>query len=435
MSTVTGARRRPGTAARLGVPPLRGHGRFITGNLIDSLGNGMLLPLGLLYFTDVRGLPAAQVGMAMTVGQAVALPVTFLAGRLMDRTGPRTVVVAANVLSAVGFTLFLFADRLWHVAVVHVVVQAGINMYFTAQRTLITYVTEPGERRAWFAFTGSLRNVGLAAGSAAAAGALVVFGKGSLWWLIAVDAATYLLAALCFATLRTTPPGSPATAVVSVVPVVPEPDGTPADERATRVDHTRRYLLLVAVNLPYVLAQAALSVLVALYTTRALGLPASAASVLFVVNTVIVSGCSTVITAHVAPKAPRRAVAAGYLVMAAGMGAFMLPAMPAPPALAVTAWGALVAAIALFSVAEILLGPALSELSVSLTPDAAGGFTQGLYQFSWALGMVAAPALFTLLLEAGPLLPWGAEAVACLIAAAAAPALRTPTRHRRRKSR
>ncbi|MER7734051.1 MFS transporter [Streptomyces erythrochromogenes] len=421
MSAVTGTRR--SAASRLGLPELRGHGRFVTGNLIDSVGNGMLLPLGLLYFTDVQGLPPAHVGMAMTVGQAVALPVTFLAGRLMDRLGPRPVVVAANIVSALGFTLFLFADRLWQVAAVHVLVQSGINMYFTAQRTLVLHVTEPGQERAWFAFTGSLRNIGLAAGAAAAAGALTVFGKGALWWLIAVDAATYLLAALCFATLATKPP---------------EPAGTPPGRQATRTEDTRRYLLLVAVNLPYVLAQAALSVLVALYTTRALGLPASAASLLFVVNTVLVSGCSTLVTAHLAPKAPRRAVAVGYLVMAAATGAFMLPALFSPSSsssLAVTAWVALVAAITLFSVAEILLGPALSELSVTLTPDAAGGFTQGLYQFSWAVGMVAAPALFTLLLQAGPLLPWGAEAVACLIAMAAAPALKSANRHRRKDPR
>ncbi|WP_433544488.1 MFS transporter (plasmid) [Streptomyces sp. CA-294286] len=417
MSVTTQARRRTRTADRLGVPALRGHGLFITGNLIDSVGNGMLLPLGLLYFTDVRGLPLGQVGVAMSAGQAIALPVTFLAGRLMDRVGPKQVVVWANILSAAGFALFLLAGELWHVAGVYLLVQAGINMYFTAQRTLITHVTEPEERRSWFAFTGSLRNIGLAAGSAAAAGALTVFGKGSLWWMIAVDAATYLLAAACFAALTTTPPV--------------RKDASPS-ALVTRADNSRRYLLLVAVNLPYVLAHAILAVLVALYTTRTLGLPASAASVLFVINTVIVSACSTAITAHVAPKVPRRAVAAGYLTMTLAMGAFALPALPR---LAFTAWAALVVAIALFSAAEILLGPALSELSVSLTPEAAGGFTQGLYQFSWAIGMVAAPALFALLLEAGPLLPWGVEAAACLIALFAAPALKAPNRHRRRKPR
>ncbi|MFB7976997.1 MFS transporter [Streptomyces vinaceus] len=418
MSAATGTRRPRTAAERLGLPPLRGHGLFITGNLIDSVGNGMLLPLGLLYFTDVQGLPLAQVGAAMTAGQALALPVTFLAGRLMDRVGPRRVVVWANILSAAGFALFLLAREPWHVAGVYVLVQAGINMYFTAQRTLITHVTQGDERRSWFAFTGSLRNIGLAAGSAAAAGALTVFGNGSLRWLIAVDAATYLLAAACFAALTTT---------------APQPDGAPPNALVTRADHTRRYLLLVAVNLPYVLAQAALAVLVAVYTTRALGLPASAASLLFVVNTVIVSACSTAVTAHLAPRAPRRAVAVGYLIMAVGMAAFALPALHG--ALAATAWAALVVAIALFSVAEILLGPALSELSVSLTPQAAGGFTQGLYQFSWAVGMVAAPALFTALLEAGPLLPWGVEAAACLLGVLAAPALRAPNRHRRRNPR
>ncbi|MER6253290.1 MFS transporter [Streptomyces sp. NPDC001584] len=423
MSAATGTRRPRTAADRLGLPGLRGHGLFITGNLIDSVGNGMLLPLGLLYFTDVQGLPLARVGAAMTVGQTLALPVTFLAGRLMDRVGPKRVVVWANVLSAAGFALFLLAREPSHVAAVYLLVQAGINMYFTAQRTLITHVTRADERRSWFAFTGSLRNIGLAAGSAAAAGALTVFGNGSLRWMIAADAATYLLAAACFAALTTTPP---------------EPDGTPQGALVTRADDTRRYLVLVAVNIPYVLAQAVLAVLVAAYTTRALGLPASAASLLFVVNTVIVSACSTVVTAHAAPKVPRRAVTAGYLIMAVGMWAFALPSLPAPPSppgAASAAWAALIVAIVLFSVAEILLGPALSELSVSLTPQAAGGVTQGLYQFSWAVGMVAAPALFTLLLEAGPLLPWAVEAAACLIAVLAAPALKAPNRHRRRNPR
>ncbi|MFM9368553.1 MFS transporter [Streptomyces sp. Da 82-17] len=399
---------------RSGVPRLRGHGLFVLGHLIDSVGNGMLLPLGLLYFTDVRGLPLAAVGVAMTVGQALALPVTFVAGRLMDRLGPKSLVVGANVLSAAGFLCFLPARELWQVSVAYLLVQAGINAYFTAQRTLTAHVTGDGERRAWFAFTGALRNVGLAVGAGVAGLALAVFGSGALTWMIAVDAGTYLLAAACFSTLTATPPP-------------PDPPPASRDERSA---HARRYLLLVAATVPYVLAQAALSVLVAVYVTRALELPAWSASLLFGVNTVIVSGFSTVVTARLAPAVPRRAVGAGHLLMAAAMAAFAVPALTGPgPAV----WAVLVAATVLFSVAEILLGPALSELSVSLTPRAASGFTQGLYQFAWALGMVAAPALFTSLLQAGPVVPWAAEAAACLLAFLAAPALRPSDRHRRRR--
>ncbi|MFE2875270.1 hypothetical protein ACFXG6_00425 [Streptomyces roseus] len=63
------------------------------------------------------------------------------------------------------------------------------------------------EDRSWFAFTASLRTIGLAAGSAAGAGALTVSGNGSLRWMIAVDAATHLLAAACLAAF--TPSSSP----------------------------------------------------------------------------------------------------------------------------------------------------------------------------------------------------------------------------------
>ncbi|CAM5561796.1 hypothetical protein STENM223S_00521 [Streptomyces tendae] len=43
--TAPAAARRSRTAHRLGPPRLRGQGLFVTGNLIDSVGNGMLLPL------------------------------------------------------------------------------------------------------------------------------------------------------------------------------------------------------------------------------------------------------------------------------------------------------------------------------------------------------------------------------------------------------
>ncbi|MYV97196.1 MFS transporter, partial [Streptomyces sp. SID3343] len=118
----------------LGLPSLRGHGRFLIGNLVDSLGNGMLLPLGLLYFTTARDLSVSAVGAAVTVGQLVALPVVFLAGRYLDRQGPRRLTVAANVVSAAGFLSFLVAHRPWAIAGAYVLVQSGVNAYYTAQR-------------------------------------------------------------------------------------------------------------------------------------------------------------------------------------------------------------------------------------------------------------------------------------------------------------
>ncbi|MFJ9344697.1 MFS transporter [Streptomyces sp. NPDC101733] len=421
----------------LGLPPTRGHGRFITGNLVDSLGNGMLLPLGLLYFTTARDLPVAAVGAAVTVGQLLALPVVFVAGRMMDVWGPRRLTVLANVVSAAGFLCFLGAHRPWAIAGAYLLVQSGINAYYTAQRTLITRVTAAEDVRSWFAFTGSLRNVGLGAGAGLAAAALGLFGTGALGGLVVCAVPLYLLAAVCFAGVPVTeserkPEPEPGSQPVPEPQPQPQPVPEPGPvspprrgrPRRDTSDSTRRYLVLVACNIPFVLAQSMLSVLIALYATRTLGLAAWTASVLLIVNTVMVSLLTSPLTAHVAPARRRRAVALGYVLLAASMPVFAAPVLPGPD---IPAWPALLVAMVLFSLAEIFYSPAMTELSVTLTPSAARGSRQSLYQLSWAAGSITAPALFTGLLEAGAAWPWIVQGLACLAALAAVPALTPPT--------
>ncbi|MEY9989077.1 MFS family permease [Streptomyces sp. V4I8] len=407
----------------LGIPATRGHGRFITGNLIDSLGNGMLLPLGLLYFTTLRDLPLAAVGAAVTVGQSAALPVVLVAGRLMDRHGPRRLTVIANVVSAAGFLSFLLAERPWQIAGAYLLVQSGVNAYYTAQRTLILRAAPAAETRGWFAFTGSLRNIGIGAGALLAAGALALFGTPALTWLVVTAAPLYLLAAFCFARVPTSPPSDAAPADAT-------PDDTTTTTTTTTAEDTSRYLLLVACNLPFVLSQAMLSVLIAVYATETLGLPAWSASILLVVNTAMVSTLTSPLTAHAAPEQARHTMALGQVLLVCAMLAFAAPALPGA---AIAAWPALLTAIVLFSLAEIFYSPAVSELSVTLTPGAARGSRQSLYQLSWSAGNIAAPALFTGLLEADALLPWTVQGAACLLALAAIPALKSPAAQGGRK--
>ncbi|MFC8089591.1 MFS transporter [Streptomyces sp. NPDC057301] len=408
----------------LGIPATRGHGRFITGNLIDSLGNGMLLPLGLLYFTTVRDLPLAAVGAAVTVGQLAALPVVFVAGRVMDRRGPRRLTVIANVVSAAGFLSFLLAERPWQIACAYLLVQSGINSYYTAQRTLILHAAPAAETRSWFAFTGSLRNIGIGVGALLAAGTLAMFGTDALTWLVVTAAPLYLLAAFCFARVPTSPPPPP---VPTSPPPQSAPEEPPSEDRAARArsgaGDMRRYLLLVTCNIPFVLSQAMLSVLIAVYATETLGLPAWSASILLVVNTAMVSTLTSPLTAHAAPGQPRHTMALGHVLLVCAMPAFAAPALPDAD---LPAWPALVTAIVLFSLAEIFYSPAVSELSVTLIPGAARGSRQSLYQLSWSAGNIAAPALFTGLLDAHALLPWTVQGVACLVALAAIPALKSP---------
>src|SRR5947199_5559600 len=74
---------------------------------IDNFGSGLFLPLALVYVTQVVGMPLAVAGSSVTLGTVAGLLVPPLAGRLVDRVGPREVVIAAEVLQFLGTGAYL----------------------------------------------------------------------------------------------------------------------------------------------------------------------------------------------------------------------------------------------------------------------------------------------------------------------------------------
>ena len=78
---------------------------------VDNFGSGLFLPVVLLYVTRVVGLPLAVAGAVVAVGTAAGLAVPPVAGRLVDRAGPRRVVIAAELMQALGAVTYLAAGQ------------------------------------------------------------------------------------------------------------------------------------------------------------------------------------------------------------------------------------------------------------------------------------------------------------------------------------
>ncbi|MYX99359.1 MFS transporter [Streptomyces sp. SID486] len=391
---------------------------------MDSLGTGLVFAFTVVYFTHATHLSLAEVGAALTVGNLLALPAPALGGVLMDRHGPKAVVVTANLVCAAGFTAFLLVRPAWQVSLAYCVVQAGINLYWTAARSLVPLAGVPGEERLWFGFISSLRNLGIGAGAAVSAVTTALFGPDSLYVLVAANAGTFLCAAALFATWRPAhAPGVPGTSRR------PASDGTAARLRGSwrAVLTDGRYLLLVGANLAFVLAQMVPPVLLAVYVTETLHAGEWIPGALLVVNTAVVAVVTPAVTRRAARHRPQRVIAGGFLV---GAGAFVLFAAP-------LAWregpgwtvaGVLTAAMLLFTLSEILSSPALNELSVACAPAEGDGRHQAAFQLSWSVGGAAAPVVLTTLLSRRPVLPWLLLAVLSMLAVPAARALAPPDR-------
>ena len=80
------------------------------------------MPLSMLYFLAVTPLSLVQVGLAISIASAVALPAGPMIGAVVDRIGAKQVLLAGNLLQAVGFFAYLVTESFAAVLVWTVVV-------------------------------------------------------------------------------------------------------------------------------------------------------------------------------------------------------------------------------------------------------------------------------------------------------------------------
>src|SRR5207244_3747658 len=76
------------------------------GGVMNSFGNGVVLPFLVIYLHDVRGFGLGVSGLVVATSAAAQVTAGILAGPLVDRLGPRPVLAGGLTMQAVGFGLF-----------------------------------------------------------------------------------------------------------------------------------------------------------------------------------------------------------------------------------------------------------------------------------------------------------------------------------------
>lgn len=167
----------------------------------DNFGSGLFLPVALLYVTRVVGLPLAAAGTAVAAGTVAGLAVPPVAGRLVDRVGPRRVVVGAELLQALGAAVYLAAHGSVAVMVAAVLLAAGQQLFYSSLFALISDVAGSGPKDRPFAVAAMVRAACFSMGGLAAGALLSVAGQAAYRIAVIADAASFLLCALLLAML------------------------------------------------------------------------------------------------------------------------------------------------------------------------------------------------------------------------------------------
>ncbi|MCE0447596.1 MFS transporter [Streptomyces tricolor] len=187
------------------IPDARPQRVLAASNFVYTVGNGLYLTAGVLYFTQAARLPADQVGLGLGVAGLVALALGVTVGHLADRYGARGVYAVTLGVQALATAGFVLADAFWPFLLA-VCAAAGARTAGTAARSpLIRHYggDRPQEFRAYLR---AVTNVGISLG-AVLAGWVVQVGTVTAYQLMVLgNAAAFVVAAVVVVLL---PPVAP----------------------------------------------------------------------------------------------------------------------------------------------------------------------------------------------------------------------------------
>lgn len=355
--------------------------RLAYAQLTNSIGDGGFLVVSALYFTQVVGLSAARVGLALTLAWGVGAVAGVALGHVADRLGPRTtaVVLASATAASIGI---LLVTRHFAAFVLVMCLYASFQSGLQASRqALLAGLTTPEERTRVRARIQSTANAGIAIGAAAGGFALHLATEAAYMAVFVLDVVAFLIAAAILSTL-------------------PETVMTKAKGKFD-VLKDRPYALITLINAVMLLYMPLLSLIIPLWIVQRTAAPTWLAAGLLVLNTAAV----VLFQVRIARRADGLDQAS-KLVKHAGLIMLASCAVFATTAFSFGAWPAaalLIAAAALQVLGEMMLASGAWEISFSLAPADRQGQYQGFFATGTAVARMVGPALLTTVV-----LGWGA---------------------------
>jgi MFS family permease len=160
-----------GSVSRLGpslrrlIPPTPLSRRLATQSLLFATAEGTFLTGSAVFFTQVVGLRAAQVGLGLTIAGVVSFLVAYPAGKVTDRLGPKRMWSVGAMVAALMFAAWPFIDSFAGYVTMVVCFEIVENAGGAGRNAYILDVMPEDERVATQAYMYSALNVGFTVGA------------------------------------------------------------------------------------------------------------------------------------------------------------------------------------------------------------------------------------------------------------------------------
>ncbi|MFE0133005.1 MFS transporter [Streptomyces sp. NPDC059037] len=353
------------------IPDTRPQRVLAASNFVYTMGYGLYLTAGVLYFTQAVHLPAGEVGLGLALAGLVALALGVTVGHLADRHGARGVYAVTLTVQALATACFVLADTFWLFALA-VCAAAGARTAGTAARSpLIRHYggDRPQEFRAYLR---AVTNLGISLGALLAGWVVQVGTLTAYQLMVAGNAFAFVVAAAILLRLP----------AVAPVPTVSGPRWIALRDRP--------YLLLSALDGMMAVQFKVLTVGIPLWLVGATTAPHWLIS-----GTILTSTFIVIVFQVRASRSIDSPAAGGNAYRRAGV-AFLVSCSLISLAAGIPAWAAaalLITAAVIHTIGELWYSAAGFEVSFALAPRHATGQYLGVFGLGAALADAIGPAL------------------------------------------
>jgi MFS family permease len=178
--------------------------RFLAGALFNALGSGLTLPILIVYLNQVREFSLTSASLILSWMAITGLAFSPISGHLVDKFGPRRIMLIAILIEAVAVLAWAFVDTVSDALLVGALSSLGNAAIWPTQTTMMARMVSEDFRPKFFGLQFMMLNLGLGLGGVVSSFIVEINDPASFTRLFALDAVTFLVFYGFILTLRGT---------------------------------------------------------------------------------------------------------------------------------------------------------------------------------------------------------------------------------------
>lgn len=360
--------------------------RIVAGIALSAIGRGMTLSLLMVYLHDLRGFTISFGGLLMGWGALFGIVCTAPLGALVDRIGPKKVMLAGLLITGFSALAFAFVTTHTHAFIAMSLFAFGGQCVWPSQMVILTRVTPVKDRTKIFGFNFMLMNLGLGVGGFLSA---IIIREDSIFSyqiMYFIDSLTYLVFIFFIWGLDTPHAGK-------YIAKEHEPDkGSYRELFAIKELSILTIAGIILLTFGYGPLQSGLPV----YATQYLNLAPNWLGIIFGVNTFAIVAFQPLVLKLIANYSKYTA-----LIAVAVIWALSWLVVGISPYLSILMAGiALCISQLIFAFGEMVHAPTSPALTQELAPEHIRGRASALTSLQWGISGIAGPAIAGLMIGA-----------------------------------